>query len=123
MRQTTPRPIQDIQAELLTAADALRAVVKKLDLVAHMTELKRNYPKDIDTTRIQDGEICPPLAWGVHVDVSHTSILLEDAIQSLETAGHRTEKDVRADWLNERMKDVADPATQALFGFVLSGME
>lgn len=119
MSEKTPRNVTAIQESFNAAADALKLAADLLGLAPLMTELERNYPSDIDTERIQNGEICPPLVWGIHVDVAHAKIQIEEAIQSLQYAANRTEEQVRADWIEEKIKDVNDPSARELLGFVL----
>lgn len=108
------RPIKEIQARLMSAADELRATVKQLGLVDLMTELERNYPHGMNFEEVSEGEIPPPLAWEVHADVGNAKILLEDVLQSLEAGSRKTEQVVRQQWLEDKLREVKDVPTRSL---------
>jgi hypothetical protein len=59
-----PRSAKAIQAALMTAAEELAGVAKKIRLVELMTELERSYPDGMDVERVGEGELRPPLAVG-----------------------------------------------------------
>lgn len=114
------KPVKHIQAEILSAAEELEDLVKRLQLVAMMTELERNYPEDMDREAVGDGEVCPPLAWEVASDLGNAKIMLEEALQSLQIASQHTADSIRTAWLRSRLESVSDPAIQSLLGFLLS---
>lgn len=113
------RPVREIQTALMTAAEELVEISKKIRLVELMAELERNYPDRLDAERISEGELCPPVAWEIHADVGNAKILLEEVVQSLEKASRRTEAEVRMEWIEERLTSVKDPSTRALLLFLL----
>lgn len=113
------RSVKEIQAGLISVREELEQSIKKLELVALMTELERTYPEALDTERVGEGELCPPLAWEVHADVGNAKILLEEVVQSLEKASGRTEQEVHSEWLSDKLQEVPDPATRSLLGFFL----
>jgi len=114
------KPVKHVQAEILSAAEELEEVVKRLELVSLLTELERNYPAGIDRDAVGDGEACPPLAWEVASDLGNAKIMLEEAIQSLQSASQHTVDSVRSAWLRSRLESVSDPAIRSLFGYLLS---
>ena len=116
------RPVKEIQAELLTAAEELLATAKRLRLVELMTQLERSYPAGLDTESVGEGDVCPPLPWEVHADVGNAKILLEEAIESLDQASRRTEHDVRHEWIVNKLQEIPDPATRALLTFYFTTM-
>ena len=89
---TNPRSVKEIQAELMTAAEALRQAASLLHLVPLMTELERAYP----------------------------AAMVEEAIQSLERAARKTPEDVRVEWIKEKLQGVRDPSSRALLELILS---
>ena len=113
------RPVKKIQAELKKVANEVEATAKRLRLEALMTELEQSYPEDLDTEQIGEGEICPPLAWEIHADVGNAKILLEEVVVSLSNAGRRTVQQVRHEWVASKLKEVNDPASRSLLGFLL----
>lgn len=108
------RPIKEIQAGLMSAADELRTTVKRLNLVELMTELERNYPHGMNLEQVSEGEVCPPLAWEIHADVGNAKILLEEVLESLEAGSRKTAQVVRQQWLEDRLKEVKDVPTRSL---------
>lgn len=111
------RPVNQIQAEIMTASEEIQAAFKKAGLVRLMTELERTYPEAMDRERVGEGEICPPLPWEIHADVGNAKILLEDVIQSLERASRLTEREVRQEWLERKLAEIGNASTKALLGF------
>jgi hypothetical protein len=114
------KPVKHVQAEIFSAAEELEEVVRRLELVPLLTELERNYPRDMDREAVGDGDACPPLAWEVASDLGNAKILLEEAIRSLRSASQHTHESVRKAWLESRLESVSDPAIRSLFGFILS---
>lgn len=114
------KPVKHVQAEILSAAEELEEVMKRLELVPLLTELERNYPRDLDREAVGEGEVCPPLAWEVASDLGNAKILLEEALQSLRSASQHTADSVRKAWLESRLERVSDSAIRSLLGFLLS---
>lgn len=115
---TEIRSVKEIQAALMTAAEDLEATTKRLRLVELMTELERNYPPDIDAEGVGDGVVCPPVAWEIHADVGNARILLEEVMASLHKASRRTKRDVRRQWVEEKLEEIDDPAIRSLLAFI-----
>lgn len=113
------RPVNEIQAAVMTATEEIEAVSEKVGLARLMTELERNYPGDLDKERVGEGEVCPPLAWAIHADVGNAKILLEEVVQSLTRASRLTQRQVRREWLEEKLKEVGNTSTQALLAFLI----
>lgn len=113
------RPVNEIQATLMTATEEIAAAFRKVGLVRLMTELERNYPGDMDKEGVGEGEVCPPLAWAIHADVGNAKILLEEVVRSLTRASRLTARQVRREWLEEKLKEVGNASTQALLGFLI----
>jgi len=116
---TTQRPVKEIQAELIIAAEELQATAKRLRFVELMTELERSYPEGMDAEGVGDGDVCPPLPWEIHADVANAKILMEEAVGSLEKAARQTEHEVRHEWIVNKLQEIPDPATRALLAFCL----
>ena len=117
-----PKPVKHIQAEIISAAEELEGVLKRLGLVTLTTELERNYPEDLDFDAVGEGDLCPPLAWEVASDVGNAKILLEEAIESLKSASQHTARSVQDAWLKSRIEGVNDPAIRSLLNFLLNTM-
>jgi len=111
------RPVQEIQAEIATAADRLEALAGELGLASLMAALERDhFPADeAELERIGTDEECPSVAFEVHGDLAGAVETLAEAVNGLRKAASRTTETVRAAWRERLLAKVRDPATRHLF--------
>jgi len=108
------RTVQEIQAEITTAADRLETLVGELALAPLMTSLERDhFPADeVELERIGTDEECPSVAFEVHGDLAGAFEALGEAIDGLRKAASRTTETVRAAWRERLLAKVKDPVTR-----------
>jgi len=110
------RTVQEIQAEIATAADRLETLVGELALAPLMRSLERDhFPADeAELERIGTDEECPSVAFEVHGDLAGAFEALGEATDGLKMAASRTTKTVRSAWRERLLAKVKDPATRHL---------
>ena len=108
------RTVQEIQAEIATAANRLETLAGELALAPLLAALERDhFPADeAELERIGTDEECPSVAFEVHGDLAGAFEVLGEAVDGLRQAASRTPETVRAAWRERLLAKVKDPATR-----------
>ena len=105
--------VEEIQNEILQAAEKLADDVEALELGRLMAALEEHHPEDMEA--MASDEVCPSVAWEAHGDLGHARELAIELLSTLRGAGGATPDAVRNAWLRRRLRAVEDEAARALF--------
>ena len=111
---TPDRTLQEIQAQIATAADRLETLTGELALARLSAQLERqHFPANADELeRMGTDQVCPSVAFEAHGDLGAAVEALGEAVSGLRQAAARTPETVRAAWRERILERVEDALTR-----------